>query len=291
MRNIFLFIRRYFTFLSFLVLQFIALSILFKYNKHHRAVFLGKANEMTGYFNTRYDRLDDYFHLKEENERLHRMNDSLLSTLPINFSKLDTGSTIVRDTTWRDSTAVIKVYEWREAKVVSNSVIQQNNYIQIDRGAKYGIRDKMAVLNSDGSAVGMVINVSDNYSQIMSLLHRQSKVSVTMKKSGNTGTIEWEGRSPLELTLRNIPKSDSVRVGDSVITSIHSGFPPGFIVGTVSALVDDKTTNFYVLKVRPAANFQNLQRVHVIENLQREEQARLDKDTKKRMDEINKKKQ
>src|SRR5687767_8741618 len=122
MRNIFLFIRRYFTFLTFLVLQFIALSILFKYNKHHRAVFLGRANELTGYFNTKYDRVDDYFHLKEENERLHRMNDSLLNNLVINFSSLDTSSRTVIDTTIRDSTAIIRRFEWRDAKVVSNSV-------------------------------------------------------------------------------------------------------------------------------------------------------------------------
>lgn len=291
MRNIFHFIRRYFTFLTFLVLQFFALSILFKYNKHHRAVFLGRANELTGYFNTKYDRIDDYFHLKEENERLHRMNDSLLANLPINFTTLDTSSRTVSDTTLVDSVAVIKRFEWREAKVVSNSVIEQNNYIQIDRGNKYGIRDKMAVLNSDGSAVGMVINVSDNFSQVMSLLHRQSRVSVMMKKSGNTGTIEWDGKSPLSLTLRNIPKSDSVTIGDTVLTSIHSGFPSGFIVGTVAEKVDDKSTNFYVLMIRPAANFQNLQRVHVVENLQRDEQVKLDKETRKRIDEINKKKQ
>ena len=289
MRNIFLIIRRYFTFLTFLLLQFLALSILFSYNKHHRAVFLGRANEFTGYFNSRYDRIDDYFHLKEENERLHRMNDSLLNALPINFTRLDTTSRIVIDTARIDSTAVVKVFEWRDAKVVSNSITQQNNYIQIDRGSRYGIRDNMAVLNSDGSAVGKVINTSENFAQVMSLLHRQSFVSVMMKRSGNTGTIEWDGKSHLALTLRNIPKSDSVAVGDTVLTSIHSDFPPGFIVGTVSEKVDDKTTNFYVLKVRPAANFQNLQRVHVVENLRRDEQVKLDVESKKRIDQAAKK--
>jgi rod shape-determining protein MreC len=54
--------------------------------------------------------------------------------------------------------------------------------------------------------------------------------------------------------------------------------------------VDDKSTNFYVLRVKTAANFQNLQQVFVIENLQRDEQEQLDKDTRKKIDEINKKK-
>ncbi|HEX6849619.1 MAG TPA: rod shape-determining protein MreC, partial [Chitinophagaceae bacterium] len=81
MRNVFLFIRRYFTFISFVLLQVFALSMLFRYNKYHRAVFFGKANEITGFVNSQYDKVDDYFHLKEENQRIHKMNDSLLNLL------------------------------------------------------------------------------------------------------------------------------------------------------------------------------------------------------------------
>lgn len=291
MRNIFLFIRRYFTFLSFLVLQFIALSIMVRYNKHHRAIFLGKANEITGYFNTRFDRVDDYFHLKEENERLHAMNDSLLNLLGVNFMAIDTTTRIYTDTSRIDTTGKVRTYYWRDAQVVSNSINEQNNYIQINRGSKHGIKDRMAVINSDGAAVGRVINVSENFSQVMSLLHREIRVSVMMKNSGNTGTIEWDGENPLFLTLRNIPKSDTINIGDTVVTSIHSEFPPGFIVGRVARKIDDKSTNFYILRIKTAANFQNLQRVHVIENLFYDEQLSLDRETKKIISEINRRRQ
>ncbi|HVE61792.1 MAG TPA: hypothetical protein VNA26_08230, partial [Chitinophagaceae bacterium] len=81
MRNIFLFIRRYFVFLLFLVLQGFALWMLFKYNRFHRASFLGVASEITGSINKQVDKVDDYFHLREENKRVHRMNDSLLNLL------------------------------------------------------------------------------------------------------------------------------------------------------------------------------------------------------------------
>jgi len=113
-----------------------------------------------------------------------------------------------------------------------------------------------------------------------------------MKKSRNSGTIEWDGKNPLFLTLRGIPKSDSISVGDTVLTSLYSfNFPPGLLIGTVDGKVHDKSTNFFVLRIKPAANFQNLQQVHVIENLQQNEQAMLDKNTRKKIDEINKKKQ
>jgi len=292
MRNVFLFISRYFTFICFLALQVVALSMLFRYNKYHRAVFLGRANEITGYINSKFDNVDDYFHLKDENERLHRMNDSLLHLMHFNFMVPDTGVRIVTDTLQLDTSGLLRRYFWRDAKVINNSVNEQKNYFQINRGSRQGIKDDMAVVNSDGSAVGVVVNVSENFSQVMSLLHVQRKVNAMMKKSRNSGTIEWDGKNPLFLTLRGIPKSDSISVGDTVLTSLYSfNFPPGLLIGTVDGKVHDKSTNFFVLRIKPAANFQNLQQVHVIENLQQNEQAMLDKSTRKKIDEINKKKQ
>ena len=263
----------------------------FRYNKYHRAVFLGKANEITGYFNSQYDNVDDYFHLKEENLRVHKMNDSLLNLLPNNFINVDTGSRIITDTVRFDTTHMVRKYLAKEAKVVSNSINSLKNYFQINRGSKQGIKDNMAVVNSDGSVVGQIVGVSENFSQAMSLLHVQTTVSAMMKKSRNNGRIEWDGQSPLYLTLRNIPKSDSVLVGDTVLTGINSyNYPPGWMIGTVAEIVEDKSTNFYVLRVRPSANFQNLQQVFVIENLQRDEQVALDKATQKKVDDLNKRK-
>src|SRR6185503_19308039 len=115
MRNVFLFIRRYFTFLSFVLLQVLALSILFRYNKTHRAVGMGIANEVTGYFNSQYDNIDDFFHLKEENLRLHKMNDSLLNLSRENFMKVDTGSHVITDTVTYDTTYLVRRYLAKEA--------------------------------------------------------------------------------------------------------------------------------------------------------------------------------
>src|SRR5258705_8394636 len=97
MRNIFLFIRRYFTFLTFLALQVAALWFLFTYNRFHRAKGLGVANEVTGWFNTRYNTLEDFFKMKEENRRIHKLNDSLINLLPYNLSKADTSKQLLAD--------------------------------------------------------------------------------------------------------------------------------------------------------------------------------------------------
>ena len=56
------------------------------------------------------------------------------------------------------------------------------------------------------------------------------------------------------------------------------------MIGTIAEVITDKSTNFYVLKVKTAANFYNLQQVFVIENLQYDEQTKLNDATKKKIE-------
>src|SRR4051794_7592180 len=280
MRNIFLFIRRYFTFIAFMVLQVFALWMLFKYNRIHHAAFMGVASEFTGSINTQVDKLDDYFHQGEENKRVHRMNDSLLNLLHSNFAAHDTAQRLVEDSIMIDSTKDVRRYYWRDAKVVYNTINFEKNYLQINRGSNYGIRDNMAVLNSDGAVVGQVVNVSPNFSSVMSLLHVQSSVSASIKKTGEAGKVEWDGKDPRFVSLRGIPKSVQVKVGDTIVTSRYSyNFPPDKMIGTIENVSSDPASGFYLLKIKTAVNFSNIQQVFVVENLQRDEQLQLERDT------------
>lgn len=206
MRNIFLFIGRYRTLFTFLILQVVALWFLFNYNRFHRSKFLGVANEMTGRINTQYNKVEDYFTLREENRRVHRLNDSLLNLLPRNFMRRDTSLQMIQDSVLYDTSGNYRRYISRPATVVYNTINAQKNYIQINRGANQGIKDNMAVVSSDGSAVGVVVNVSSNFSQVMSLLHVQNSVSASLKKTGDFGTAEWDGVDPRYLTLKEFLK-------------------------------------------------------------------------------------
>lgn len=285
MRNIFLFLRRYFTFFTFVLLQIFALWMLFRYNRHHRAVFLGVANEFTGRVNTQVDKLDDYFNQGDENIRVHRINDSLINLLKSNYDYPDTSQRLVIDSLRQDSSIRIQRYLWRDAKVVYNTTNAEQNYLQLNRGSNYGIRDNMAVLSSDLGIVGIVVNVSPNFSQVMSLLHVKNAVSAAHQKSGSIGKVEWDAKNPRELLLKGIPRDVQVKEGDSVVTSRYSeNYPPNYLVGTVKNITSDPTTGFYLLKLKPAVNFSTIQQVFIVENLQRDEQMQLLKDTEKKME-------
>lgn len=271
--------------MAFVLLQVFSLYMLFKYNRVHHAAFLGVANEFTGTMNTQVDKLDDYFHQGEENRRLHRMNDSLLNLLKANFAIPDSSQRLVVDSAMIDSIKQFRRYIWRDAKVVYNTVNSEKNYLQLSRGSKYGINDNMAVLNSDGAVVGQVVNVSANFSEVMSLLHVQSSVSAALKKTGDAGKLEWDGTDPRYVQLRGISKSVEVKVGDTVVTSKYSyNFPPDKFIGRIASVSTDAATGFYLLKIKTAVNFNTIQQVHVVENLQREEQLQLEKDTEKKVE-------
>jgi len=281
-RNVILFIRKYANFLFFLLLQITALSFLFRYNKYHEAALMNVAGEITGSINQRYSKVEYYFRLKKINEQLAAENTRLNQLLKENFERPDGNEKIVMDTVQADTISQIRKYTWLGAKVVGSTVNTQLNFITIHRGLLQDVRPNMGVVSPQG-IVGTVVNVSDNYASIMTLLHRQYKVVVKIKNGGERGTIEWDGVSPMFVTLKDIPKSAKLKEGDSIVTSPTSSlFPGNLMVGTVAEIVDDKSSNFYTLKVKPATNFFNIEYVYVIANAQLVEQKRLEDSTRKK---------
>jgi rod shape-determining protein MreC len=134
----------------------------------------------------------------------------------------------------------------------------------------------MAVIGPQG-VVGTVVEVGENFSRVMSLLHRNSKVSSMLKKGNVAGSVEWDGKDPHYLSLRNIPKSTPVAKGDSVVTSIYSAnFPSNIMVGVVVEVLGEPSSNFFIIRLKTATNFYSIEYVNLVENVQWEEQRRLE---------------
>jgi len=107
---------------------------------------------------------------------------------------------------------------------------------------------------------------------VMSLLHRGTKVSAMLKKTNVQGRIFWDGVNPEFVTLSNVPKSEKIFKGDTILTSYYSAnYPPAQMIGTVAVIVNDPSSNFYNIKVKTGTNFYNVQFVYVVENKAAEE--------------------
>lgn len=277
MRNIIFFIRRFFVLFVFLLLQVLCIVILVKYNRTYEAAYANNANEVIGSIDKQYNKVHEYFTLKKTNEQLAQQNMELLNLLKSEYGGADTASSFKVDSLLRDTLQRVQRFHFLEARVVNNSVSEENNYITISRGAKQGVKKDMGVLGPNG-VVGRVTLVSDNYSVVMSMLNRNSKTSARLKNdTSSNSSVDWDGKNPGYVTLHNVSKSATVKKGDTAITSNFSTtFPQGLMVGTVYDIATDPSSNFYVLRLKTASNFYNLQYVYLIENTQWTEQHSLE---------------
>jgi rod shape-determining protein MreC len=261
-------------------MQAVALYMLFHYNRFHEAAFMGVASEVTGKISKQYNTVEYYFQLQKTNDLLIEENQKLRNLLKNDFLPADTTTEMVVDSIKVDSLEQYRRYLYFPAKVINNSVTSQTNYLTISRGTNQGITKDMAVVSPAG-VVGTVVNVSPNMATVMSLLHRQSRISASLLKTGETGSVEWDGKNPQLLTFRNIPKSAQPKKGDTIVTSRYSTFPPGQPIGVIDEIITQAGSNFYLMKIKPSTNFFNIQFVYAVKNLQKEEQDALEKATRK----------
>lgn len=273
MRNIFLFIRRYFNFIFFLLLQGFCIYLIVHYNKYHNAIASVRMNEITGRVNEQYNKVDYYLQLKKTNQQLVKDNERLRNLMKANFESPDTANKIVIDSIPYDTLGNHRKWLYQAAKVVSNSVSTQNNFIVLGRGSGQQLKKDEGVIDPNNGVVGIVTDVSENYAVVMSLLHKDSKINALLKNDPQGGgTIIWDGKEPNYLSMINVRKSVKVAKGDTVFTSgITTTFPYGLMIGTVDQVEPEKSTNNYIIKVKSTANFYNLQFVYAIDNNQREE--------------------
>lgn len=273
MRNIFLFIRRYFNFIFFLVLQGFCIYLIVHYNKYHNAIASVHMNEITGRVNEQYNKVDYYLQLKKTNQQLVKDNERLRNLMKANFESPDTANKTVIDSIPYDTLGNHRKWLYQTAKVVSNSVSTQNNFIVLGRGSGQQLKKDEGVIDPNNGVVGIVTDVSENYAVVMSLLHKDSKINALLKNDPQGGgTIVWDGKEPNYLSMINVRKSVKVAKGDTVFTSgITTTFPYGLMIGTVEQVEPEKSTNNYIIKVKSTANFYNLQFVYAIDNNQREE--------------------
>ncbi len=275
MRNVFLFLKRYSVFISFLFLQGVSLSMLFSYNRFHQTVYGMFSSEISGKINQRVNSVEEFFSLSKQNEMLRNQNALLMSSIPSGSVLPDSSFKLVRDSLLTDSLKTRLQFQYFPAKVISNSVFLQQNYIMLHRGSNQGIQPNMAVVGLTG-LVGTVVSVSSNMSMVMSLLHRQSKVIAVLKKGSGLGEVTWDGKDPGHLQLSKVPKTVTVKVGDTVVTSPYSDkFPPGVAIGYVDHVSQDQETNTYLLSVKTAIDFNSIQHVFVVKNLLLEEMEQL----------------
>ena len=267
MKNLWLFLIRYNAFFWFLLFFTVAILLAIRNNSFQRSSFISSSNVVVGSFYGRLNSWKSYLDLDQTNEDLARENALLRQKLQ-QFILKDTVDSIPLADSIDESR-----YEFIVAEVVNNSIHQKSNYVTLSRGTNAGIEKGMGVITSNG-VVGIVLQVSTNFSTVRSLLHPDSRVSVTLDSTEAFGSLVWGNNMDPRLgTLRDIPNHIKAEKGQVIRTSGFSLFPKGIKVGEVDETGITSGESFLDIRVKLSTNFYNLHHVYVVkDNLEEEKQ-------------------
>ncbi|MEL6923055.1 MAG: rod shape-determining protein MreC [Bacteroidota bacterium] len=272
MRNLIVLFLRFGGIILFIVLEIICMFLVVEFNQKHSDIYTTSSNRWTGAIYNKADDVAQYL-------RLSAINDSLAAENARLYAQLDNAkylNTLQVDSIYNESFQ--QKYTFIAAKVINNSYTKHNNTLTLDKGRRHGIRERMGVVSNFG-VVGMVTSVSDNYSVVLSMLHRQSRISASIQGNNYQGGIVWTSSDPTTVKLVDIPKHANFELRDTVQTSGYSSyFPAGITIGTIQKFDLESGSNFYDIDVKLSNDLSNIQYVYVVNNLQQTEQLELEEE-------------
>lgn len=263
MRNILQLFVRFGGLFLFILLEGICFFMVVQFNEKQNQIYFYSYNRVVGSINDWYNSWMDYIHLDDAIQELREENARLRTQLETyGFS-----DEIKIDTLNFDSAQFIYV----GADVVNKTILGHNNSLTLDKGSKHGIDRNMGVVCPKG-IVGIVTNVSENYAGVMTILHKESRISASIKRTGYFGSLVWGGTDPTRASLETLPRHASIQYGDTIQTSGYSNvFPPGIIIGTVEHFEVEEGANNYTVDVKLTTDISNIKQAYIIINKNRKE--------------------
>jgi rod shape-determining protein MreC len=248
----------------FIVLEVLAFVILLQNNRFQKSRYMNMVQKVNAHFHQMSFRVNQFVHLKEENERLVDENIMLRDKLAnFAFDIYDVSPRFL-------DTNYVGKFDFIPAKVINNSVNKQYNFLTINKGAADGVRPEMAVISSNG-VVGKVKSTSQNFSVVISLLNRDFMISSKLKESQHYGPVAWEGGYYKTAYLKEIPFHVEFERGDTVVTSGFSmNFPENIDVGVIEDF-EIEGGNYFRIKLNLMTDFKQVTNVYIISNKYREE--------------------
>ena len=120
----------------------------------------------------------------------------------------------------------------------------------LDAGTGDGVHLGQAVIDA-GGLMGQIIEATPSHSTVLLLTDPDHAVPVMVMRNGVRLIVYGRGD---HLELSDVPLNTDVRTGDLIVSSGLGGrFPPGFPVGTVTALRPDDSRAFLIGELKPAA--------------------------------------
>ncbi len=270
MRNLLNFIVRYSAWILFIIYVVVSCILLFNSNPYQHHIYLTSANAVSAAVYGATNNVTSYFHLRDINEDLQRRN----ADLEMEVLALKHQISRYREMAYADTMSVDSAmmrYSFIIATVINNSVNRPFNYITIEKGELDGVKPEMGVVDQNG-VVGIVNIVGPHTARVISLLNSHLRLSCKVKGHDQVGSLVWDGKSPSEAILEELPRHAVYAPGDTIVTSGYSTvFPEGVPVGVVRHSMKDHDENFVALRVDLFTDFTTLSTVRLIRDSLKEE--------------------
>lgn len=143
--------------------------------------------------------------------------------------------------------------------------------VGVDAGTDDGVRSGMPVVaNAEGTGAlaGTVVSVTADTARVRFVVDTRSTVVALDQASRALGEIR--GQPGGQLVMSNIPVTEVVAVGDTIVSAglsfgtAASGYPGGLLLGTVQAVEDDPNALTQTAFVQPAIDFSTVERLLVV---------------------------
>jgi len=273
MKNFFAFLSKYHKELLAIALQVLCLTIFFINNSFQRLTIISSSNAVVGSVYAEKNDLTKYFNLLEQNNKLAAENAMLRARVKEAYF-LST-----RKNFYRHDSTQIQQYSFYSARAINATTNLQSNFITLNKGVMQGVRKDMGVISPSG-LVGVVVNVSNNYSTVLPIINNRFTASVEIKRTKNFGLLKWDGVNSRYARIEDIANHARIVKGDTVITRASSAiYPTGIMVGVIDEIEQPEGSNYLDLKIRLSVDFSKISTVYVINNLMKQEQLQLEKET------------
>ena len=148
------------------------------------------------------------------------------------------------------------------ARVIAKDQTTLIKTILIDKGTAHGLRVGLPVVDDRG-VVGRIIESSWHVSRILLLIDENSNIDAMLQENRIQGILQGSGSGVC--SLKYIPKTETLKVGDVVMSSGLSGvIPKGLLLGVVTGADKNDPSMFQKVQVAPFVDFSKLEEVLVL---------------------------
>ena len=237
-------------------LLIISITFLYQRSFFHQSIFSKAALAISSSFKLVGKNVFNYMHLNEINKKLLAENIKLKALELIHFTKQ------------LPENKVIDTFDFQVfgARIIKNSFNNARNYLMIDKGYQDGIEVEMGVISSDG-VLGIINQVTANFSSVISILNRDLKINAGFKKNGAYGSLSWEGNHPKRMKLDDVSTINTVMLGDTIVTGGMSDyFPHGIPIGKVFSFEKPEIEGYYDIEIELFSNLTQKKIVYILKN-------------------------